>query len=694
MVENDAAAVSSPDPPHVLVVDDDRNVQRMLADALARQGFRVTVEHDGEAALRAFDREPFDAVLLDVLLPVLNGYEVARRIKSSPRGEGTPVLMLSGIYKTRMHQKEAVEKHGAAGFVPKPFKLGQLFGKLEAVLGERYPQPPPRPPPDATDAAPEPLADPRARDEASQVEAAESAESEPSERGDFRTRPFPELLAALHKRRATGALLLRRDKVKKIVFFRHGLPESVKSNRLSECLGRVMVRERMISEADCEASLKRMKAEGRQQGTVLIEMGCISPHNLRYALELQLRLKLLDVFGWTRGEYRFDPRASPPPETVRLEMSPAAIIYEGLRRTFDQKRLDAVLGEVAGQYVHPAPDPLFAAQDMGLGEEETGLLAAMDGTKTVRDLRRLGPLTALETDRFLYALSVSGMVELRPERRALAAVPSLRPVTSSRPSPDRPWDDDEEVLELEEEVPPDEEIHQRERLLGTLAAMKRMDFFELLGVHHDAPSEAVRRAAVELLREYRLDIPAQSAEVQAAADQVAALVREAHDTLVDPARRARYREELGQGGIRHEVGEAVGRMLEAESAFRRGEQLLAAGEMPAAHAAFEEAVQLQPDEGEFLAMLGWTVFRRAPTDAEAGADALAMLTQAVEKSPALDRAHLYKGHVHKGLGQAAEAQAEYEKAVECNPGCTEALRELSILTWASRAAQRKDMHGA
>jgi len=138
----------------------------------------------------------------------------------------------------------------------------------------------------------------------------------------------------------------------------------------------------------------------------------------------------------------------------------------------------------------------------------------------------------------------------------------------------------------------------------------------------------------------------------------------------------------------------VGRMLEAESAFRRGEQLLAAGEMPAAHAAFEEAVQLQPDEGEFLAMLGWTVFRRAPTDAEAGADALAMLIQAVEKSPALDRAHLYKGHVHKGLGQAAEAQAEYEKAVECNPGCTEALRELSILTWASRAAQRKDMHGA
>jgi DNA-binding response OmpR family regulator len=183
--------VASPDPPHVLVVDDDRSVQRMLADALARQGFRVTVEHDGEAALRAFDREPFDAVLLDVLLPVLNGYEVARRIKSSPRGDQTPVLLLSGIYKTRMHQAEAVEKHGAAGFVPKPFKLGQLFGKLQAVLGTRYPLPPPRSPDDAFDAGPEPLADSRAQDEASEVRPPRAARRRSWSEATSRPVPFP-----------------------------------------------------------------------------------------------------------------------------------------------------------------------------------------------------------------------------------------------------------------------------------------------------------------------------------------------------------------------------------------------------------------------------------------------------------------------------------------------------------------------
>jgi CheY-like chemotaxis protein len=697
--------VAPTDPVHVLVVDDDRNVQRMLAEALGKAGFRVTVEQDGEAGLAAFERQTFDVVLLDVLLPALNGYEVARRIKSTPRGERTPVLMLSGVYKTKMHQAQAVERHGAAAFVEKPFKLTHLFGKLEGVLGDRFPRPPPALASNGSaEPSSEPLADPRAQAEASLVEFtdAESTAAEPGpatpaltggpalDRGTFAIRAFPELLADLHRRRATGGLLLRRDKVKKIVFVRAGAPESVKSNRLSECLGRVMVRERMISEADCEESLKRMKASGRQQGTVLIEMGSISPHNLRYALELQLRLKLLEVFGWTRGEFQFNPKAQPPAETVRLQMSTAGIVYEGVKRSYDAARLLESLGEVAGKYVHPAEDPLFAAQDMSLGEEEAGLLGRMDGSRTVRELRRRGPLSPLDTDRFLYALLASQMVELRSERRT-GPPPPTPPRTSVAPGPgDRPWDDEEEVLELEDELPAsDDEGHVRERLLGALAAMRRMDYFELLGLRPDAPAEAVRSAAVELLREYRVDGPTSSAEVQTLVQQIADLVGRAHDTLVEPGARARYEADLRAGGVKHEVGEAVGRMLEAESAFRRGEQRLASGDVPGAYAAFSEAVRLQPEEGEFLALLGWTTHARAPSDTGAGRQALSLLGDAVERSPTLDRAHLYKGHVHKALGQTAEAQGEYEKAVECNPGCTEALRELSILTWAARLTQSR-----
>jgi DNA-binding response OmpR family regulator/tetratricopeptide (TPR) repeat protein len=678
--------VSPSEPVHVLVVDDDRHVQRMLGDALTGAGFSVTMERDGESALKAFEGRAFDVVVLDVLLPLLNGYEVARRIKSTPAGAKVPVLMISGIYKSRLQAKEAVERHGAAAFVEKPFKLGALFDKLKGVLKERYPSPPPpqKPSPEPTRA--DPLADPRAEAEAAQVNS--TAAPATSARGDFTEAPFAEVLANLHRQGATGALLLRREKVKKIIYFRQGVPVSVKSNRLSECLGRVMVREGMLSEADCENSLERMKASGRQQGTVLIEMGVISPHNLRYALDLQLRQKLMDVFSWISGEWQFNPAALPPPDTIRLELSPAAIIHEGVRRGFDEARLRARMGDVVDRVVWPTEDPLFAGQDMGLGEEELQMLARMDGSRTVAELRGLALLPPLDTDRLLYALLSAQMVELRSTRRDVlsttpeAEVSKVEAVTEELGESD----DGEEPLELEDEVPDDEDSALRERLLGTLAAMKRMDYFELLGVRSDASADEVRRAHRELVREYHLDkfVGSSSGEVRELARTVQELLANARDALVDASARADYRAKLGSGGVRHEVGEAVGRMLQAESTFRRGQQLLAAGDVVGARGLFSEAVQLQPEEGEFVAYLGWARFQASPDVPEEAQISHAALERAVQLSPTLEKAHLFLGYVLKALGRAEEATHAFEHALECNPSSAEALRELSILSWAVR----------
>ena len=583
-----------------------------------------------------------------------------------------------------------MERHGAAAFVEKPFKLGALFDKLKGVLKERYPTAPPpqRPGPEPTRA--DPLADPRAEAEAAQVNSAAAPAA--SARGDFTEAPFAEVLAKLHRQGATGALLLRREKVKKIIYFRQGVPVSVKSNRLSECLGRVMVREGMLSESDCESSLVRMKAAGRQQGTVLIEMGVISPHNLRYALDLQLRLKLMDVFSWMSGEWQFNATAQPPPDTVRLELSPAAIIHEGVRRGFDESRLRTRLGDVSEQVVWPTEDPLFAGQDMGLGEEELQMLARMDGSRTVAELRSLALLPPLDTDRLLYALLSAQMVELRNSRREAPAQPApavskLEAITEEL----GPGDDGEEPLELEDEVPDDEDSAQRERLLGTLAAMKRMDYFELLGVRSDASADEVRRAHRELVREYHLDkfVGSSSAEVRELAKSVQELLASARDALVDASARADYRLKLGSGGVRHEVGEAVGRMLQAESTFRRGQQLLAVGDVVGARGLFEEAVQLQPEEGEFVAYLGWARFQASPDVPEEAQIAQAALERAVQLSPTLEKAHLFLGSVLKALGRAEEATHAFERALECNPSSAEALRELSILSWAVRLQKGK-----
>jgi tetratricopeptide (TPR) repeat protein len=213
-------------------------------------------------------------------------------------------------------------------------------------------------------------------------------------------------------------------------------------------------------------------------------------------------------------------------------------------------------------------------------------------------------------------------------------------------------------------------------------------------VRADASADEVRKAHRELVREYHLDkfVGSSSAEVRELARSVQELLANARDALVDVSARADYRAKLGSGGMRHEVGEAVGRMLQAESTFRRGQQLLAVGDVVGARGLFDEAVQLQPEEGEFVAYLGWARFQASPGVQEEAQISHAALERAVQLSPTLEKAHLFLGYVLKALGRAEEATRAFERALECNPASAEALRELSILSWAVRLQKNKGKH--
>jgi DNA-binding response OmpR family regulator/DnaJ-domain-containing protein 1 len=663
----------------VLVVDDDRSTQRVLADALRNHGFEVTVERDGEWAVRAFEKKAFDAVLLDLLLPGLHGYEVARRIRELPRGKRTPLILISGVYTSPLHRVEAVEKHGATAFLEKPIDLERLAATLRTALGERWPTPPePRPPPpdDGDQAEGDQLADDAQRAEVAVVEqqarTVEAGAATLAVSGDFSRRSFAELLAELYRWRATGALLLKRRRVKKLVYFRDGTAELVKSNLLGECLGRLLVREQLISQGECDQSLKAMRARQRMQGTVLVEMGCLSPHNLQHALRLQLADKLYDVFRWEEGSFQFDPRVPPPPEPVALELTCAQLIHEGVRRAYDQARLARVFGGQTGLFVHPSPRPLHALQDAGLGEEEARLLSLVDGHKSVGTLRAVALLPPLDTDRLLFAMACAQMIELRPHPAEGRPAEKPAPVLARAVGPLLPEPTSEEALPRLA----GEERAARERLMGALAEARRADHFSVLGVSPTASGAEVKQAYLALAREYHPDryLTSASAEVRALARQLYERLSTAHDTLVDPEARGRYQLELAHGLPRAEDPE-LGRIVAAEACFQRGEALMAQREYAQAHQAFTEAVRRSEQEGEFHAWLGLSLFQADPTRV---AEAVAALERAVALSPRLDRAYLFLGYLYQATGRPDEAQTQFEKAIRCNPDCAEALHELQL----------------
>jgi DNA-binding response OmpR family regulator len=117
----------------VLIVDDEPNIVLSLEFLLRQQGYEVSVARDGEAALAAAATQPLDLVVLDVMLPGLDGFEVCRRLRERPELAGLKILLLTA----RGREVERVRglEEGADAYVRKPFSTRQLMKTVAELLG-------------------------------------------------------------------------------------------------------------------------------------------------------------------------------------------------------------------------------------------------------------------------------------------------------------------------------------------------------------------------------------------------------------------------------------------------------------------------------------------------------------------------------------------------------------------------------
>ena len=118
-----------PDSSTILLVDDEDSVQKLLTYPLERDGFRVVSARDGEEALSRFAEEPVDLVVLDIMLPKLDGLEVCKRLRAE---SSVPIIMLTA----RDDEFDTVLglELGADDYITKPFSIREFRSRVRALL--------------------------------------------------------------------------------------------------------------------------------------------------------------------------------------------------------------------------------------------------------------------------------------------------------------------------------------------------------------------------------------------------------------------------------------------------------------------------------------------------------------------------------------------------------------------------------
>ena len=117
---------------HILIIDDDTNINNLLREALEKGSYTCSQAYSGTEALLRLDMEPFDLVLLDLMLPGMSGERVLEEIR---RKRDIPVIVLTA--KDRLDDKVDLLKSGADDYVTKPFEIREVLARIEVQLRRR-----------------------------------------------------------------------------------------------------------------------------------------------------------------------------------------------------------------------------------------------------------------------------------------------------------------------------------------------------------------------------------------------------------------------------------------------------------------------------------------------------------------------------------------------------------------------------
>lgn len=422
----------------VLVVDDSVTITRAVSRMLARRGYLVQTAADGAQALAAAQLVRPDVMLVDFVMPTMNGYELCTKIREDFLLHDVPILLMSA--KGDQIGDRFVKAMGITDYLTKPFSADVLTAAVERALA------PSRLTSVATrnlTAAPVSEASPaesarmlllgtlQRADAAHAVDlgavvddvmpdllrALERAANHSILRGDLAKMPLGPILGLLSAQTVNGLLILERDNAGAMIHFRHGrIEQAVPGGNPELALGRFLHR---VDDRELSVLLSTQTNTGRLLGEQAIASGRASNPDVATALAAQTRAVLFDALKWRSGTFVLVDEALPPHvAALGLGLEVEHVLLEGLRQVDEWYLIEPVIGSMDCVFLRNE-GAIRAIDAATLTSEELRVLECVNGRYSVRELVRKTGLGTFQVSQVLYRLATVQLIRRRISPLAL-----------------------------------------------------------------------------------------------------------------------------------------------------------------------------------------------------------------------------------------------------------------------------------
>jgi len=723
----------------ILLVEDDsiarKAMERLISGDARLAGLepQVVQAASGQQGLAVFVSERPDLIITDLYMPAMDGFTFCRSLREAPFGKDVPIIVMSGVYK-EPNLAGDLSAEVNAHFIPKPVEPNDLVSMILTCLGQA--------PAQQAEAASHALA---AEDTAAQAGADESRTTEPhdmvfdlsgleppppgpsatgkrvpTKQGQARPAPanpigsgrlaemrVPRLIFDLAETNATGTLSLAHGKVLKDLYVRDGQVVAADSNLRQEALGTLLCAKGVINDGQLTFLLAETKKRGHKMGSVLVELGWLTPEEVLQCLAAQARKRIVDCLRWDEGSYAFSFGDTFGERIIEHDLDVAKTIFLGLYRSatpemlvsrFDQSgarpveltprfacyedRFNEVFGGDIARIIGEAPtlgalslrddahvvmaevEALIETGLASLGEPiEEGTAPALPIDSSF-SLERLGSELSRRFDAIVHNAADVSFAEIRKS--------DVLPLTGRTAFSQASDESSSGALDIgfrtKPEAPapaeavPTPSANLRQDLLHEYLMIHGKSHYDVLGVTAQASAsqiEAAVRTRLEPFSDAAAALSNLAPADKARLDAVRSAILQAGHVLSTPAERAEYDRAL--------VANRSGPVdpLGAELAFGEAVQLFQADRIEEAVARFEAAVAARPDQALYHAYLGWAEFV-AQGPSKAG-DACERLQHALTLDPDLAEAHAMLGRLAATQDDAATARDHLERSLSIDP---------------------------